>query len=379
MRFDGFVAIDWSGASGRGYRGIAVARCEAGSTAPQLVQPPGAESRGRWTRSAVFDWLVAEGDRNQRLLVGIDMAVRAARSVRGAAAAVGRNRSPLRSGRRFRRPSLPGGRRAFLAQRQAAGGLDRASAPGRTRLHRARTRASADAAQAHRAEAGRARNAGRRAAAAPVARTAAGALGGVAVRRTRSPRPALGLRRDLPALVHPPGGRRQRQAAPRPIARCGPAGAGQRARRPGALRRSRGRRDRRRGGPAARSRTPGSVASWAGSGTGMDIRCCGSGRSAARGTDFSSDDGSNRDRRRDSCDETPEAPDHARTHASLIHFVQVKQKIDSHRDLLSPPAMSLAAQRHQTQLSQYLNRSVFHVGKRLSRCHQKLMPGTWRR
>jgi hypothetical protein len=74
MRFDGFVAIDWSGASGRGYRGIAVARCEAGTAAPQLVQPPGAESRGRWTRSVVFDWLVAEGDRDQRLLVGIDMA-----------------------------------------------------------------------------------------------------------------------------------------------------------------------------------------------------------------------------------------------------------------------------------------------------------------
>lgn len=74
MRFDGFVAIDWSGASGRGYRGIAVARCEAGTAAPQLVKPPGAESRGRWTRSAVFDWLVAEGDRGPRLLVGIDMA-----------------------------------------------------------------------------------------------------------------------------------------------------------------------------------------------------------------------------------------------------------------------------------------------------------------
>ncbi|EIT72229.1 MULTISPECIES: hypothetical protein [Hydrocarboniphaga] len=72
MRFDGFVAIDWSGASGPAYAGIAVARCRAGMAAPQLVRP--ADARGRWTRSAVFDWLVAEGDRNQRLLVGIDMA-----------------------------------------------------------------------------------------------------------------------------------------------------------------------------------------------------------------------------------------------------------------------------------------------------------------
>lgn len=74
MRFDGFVAIDWSGASGRAYAGVAVARCAAGTAAPQLVRPPDVGARGRWTRSAVFDWLVAEGDRDQRLLVGIDMA-----------------------------------------------------------------------------------------------------------------------------------------------------------------------------------------------------------------------------------------------------------------------------------------------------------------
>ena len=69
MHFDSFVAIDWSGASGRGYRGIAVARCDPGTSAPQLVMP----ANRHWTRSEVSDWLVSEGDRNRRLLVGIDM------------------------------------------------------------------------------------------------------------------------------------------------------------------------------------------------------------------------------------------------------------------------------------------------------------------
>lgn len=72
MRFDSFVAIDWSGASGRNgraYSGIAIARCAPGAAAPQLVKPAGR----RWTRSEVFDWLIREGDRNKRLLIGIDM------------------------------------------------------------------------------------------------------------------------------------------------------------------------------------------------------------------------------------------------------------------------------------------------------------------
>ena len=69
MRFDGFVAIDWSGAAGKGYRGIAVAQCRPGRGAPRLVAPP----QAAWTRSDVFHWLTRQ-TRKRRLLVGIDMA-----------------------------------------------------------------------------------------------------------------------------------------------------------------------------------------------------------------------------------------------------------------------------------------------------------------
>lgn len=64
-----FVAIDWSGARGRRYAGIAVAECGAGSDAPRLVAGPG----GWWSRSAVFDWLRHSLERGPAL-VGIDCA-----------------------------------------------------------------------------------------------------------------------------------------------------------------------------------------------------------------------------------------------------------------------------------------------------------------
>ena len=67
--FDRFVAIDWSGAKGRRYAGIAVAKCGAGDAPPRLVPPPG----GWWSRSAVFDWLRAGLERGPAL-VGIDCA-----------------------------------------------------------------------------------------------------------------------------------------------------------------------------------------------------------------------------------------------------------------------------------------------------------------
>ncbi|MGQ9369709.1 hypothetical protein [Azospirillum sp. ST 5-10] len=65
-----FVAIDWSGAKGRNYAGIAVAECPAGAAPPRLVPPPGG---GRWSRSAVHDWLL-EGLGREPALVGIDCA-----------------------------------------------------------------------------------------------------------------------------------------------------------------------------------------------------------------------------------------------------------------------------------------------------------------
>ena len=66
--FDCFVAVDWSGARGRNYDGIAVARCSRGEDAPTLVDPPG----HKWRRSDFVDWLSAQS--GCRLLVGIDCA-----------------------------------------------------------------------------------------------------------------------------------------------------------------------------------------------------------------------------------------------------------------------------------------------------------------
>ncbi|MCW2245590.1 hypothetical protein M2352_001181 [Azospirillum fermentarium] len=60
------VAIDWSGARGTRYRGIAVATCGPGDEPPVLVTPPS----GWWSRTAVHDWL--SGLTNA--VVGIDCA-----------------------------------------------------------------------------------------------------------------------------------------------------------------------------------------------------------------------------------------------------------------------------------------------------------------
>ena len=67
--FSRFVAIDWSGARGRRYAGIAVAECTAGDGPPCVVDPPG----GWWSRTAVHDWLLASLDRGPAL-IGIDCA-----------------------------------------------------------------------------------------------------------------------------------------------------------------------------------------------------------------------------------------------------------------------------------------------------------------
>lgn len=67
--FPRFIAIDWSGARGKRYAGVAVAECEAGDVPPRIVTAPG----GWWSRSAVFDWLLESLDRGPAL-VGIDCA-----------------------------------------------------------------------------------------------------------------------------------------------------------------------------------------------------------------------------------------------------------------------------------------------------------------
>lgn len=51
--FERFCAIDWSGAKGRRHKGIAIAICAAGNSAPKLVRPGHV-----WSRTEVLDWLV---------------------------------------------------------------------------------------------------------------------------------------------------------------------------------------------------------------------------------------------------------------------------------------------------------------------------------
>lgn len=67
--FRRFVAIDWSGARGRRYSGIAIAECEPGDAPPRLVDHPA----GWWSRTAVLEWLSSALDRGPAL-VGIDCA-----------------------------------------------------------------------------------------------------------------------------------------------------------------------------------------------------------------------------------------------------------------------------------------------------------------
>ncbi|HEX7854295.1 MAG TPA: hypothetical protein VF503_11425 [Sphingobium sp.] len=57
-RFSAFAAIDWSGAKGFRHKGIAVALCRAGDTAPELVTPDGG---GIWSREGVARWVEKQG------------------------------------------------------------------------------------------------------------------------------------------------------------------------------------------------------------------------------------------------------------------------------------------------------------------------------
>jgi hypothetical protein len=66
--FGRFACIDWSGARGPWQRGIAVATCTVGDTAPTLVAP----TDKSWSRQAVLDWLVEQADAGTDLLIGMD-------------------------------------------------------------------------------------------------------------------------------------------------------------------------------------------------------------------------------------------------------------------------------------------------------------------
>lgn len=66
--FDQYVAIDWSGGTGRSHKGIAVAVCGTGAAPPAIVTPPDGRA---WARMQVLEWLTAQmADR--RVLVGFD-------------------------------------------------------------------------------------------------------------------------------------------------------------------------------------------------------------------------------------------------------------------------------------------------------------------
>lgn len=76
-RFNHFAAIDWSGAAGERHRGIAVALCGPGRTAPRLVRPA-----NRWSRSEVLYWLLNSLPEN--CIVGLDLGLSLAFADRGA-------------------------------------------------------------------------------------------------------------------------------------------------------------------------------------------------------------------------------------------------------------------------------------------------------
>ena len=67
-RFRHFIAIDWSGAAGERHKGIAVARCDAGGSAPDLVRPDHI-----WSRPDVLDYLTR--DLPPDSLIGMDLGI----------------------------------------------------------------------------------------------------------------------------------------------------------------------------------------------------------------------------------------------------------------------------------------------------------------
>ena len=68
-RFSRFAAIDWSGAKGKRHKGIAVAVCEQGESAPRLI-----ERNKPWSRTEVLEWLLATAD-DAPTLYGFDFSV----------------------------------------------------------------------------------------------------------------------------------------------------------------------------------------------------------------------------------------------------------------------------------------------------------------
>ncbi len=64
--FDTFIAIDWSGQAVERPKGLAVARCHAGTAAPALIER-------NWSRHDILDWLASLADTGTRALIGLDL------------------------------------------------------------------------------------------------------------------------------------------------------------------------------------------------------------------------------------------------------------------------------------------------------------------
>ena len=65
-QFANYVAIDWSGAKTERQKGIAVAVCGMGDSAPRLVRP-----ETGWSRESVLEWLQTEAPKDA--LIGLDL------------------------------------------------------------------------------------------------------------------------------------------------------------------------------------------------------------------------------------------------------------------------------------------------------------------
>ena len=75
--FERFAAIDWSGAKGKRHKGIAIALCRTGESAPVLVRPDHI-----WSRTEVLDWLL-ETAAEAPTLFGFDFSAAPPIAVRG--------------------------------------------------------------------------------------------------------------------------------------------------------------------------------------------------------------------------------------------------------------------------------------------------------
>ena len=67
-KFARFACIDWSGQAVARPKGLAVAVCEAGDAAPELIP-----RKNGWSRNDLLEWLVEQGEAETDLIVGLDL------------------------------------------------------------------------------------------------------------------------------------------------------------------------------------------------------------------------------------------------------------------------------------------------------------------